>query len=106
LDGKAIGINTMKVTAGISFAIPSSYAIDFLERAEQFRKKRLLSKGKSEELVKKKRYIGITMLSLTPQLIEQFRSRENDFPNVTNGVLVWRVFLGSPAHMCVFSINN
>ncbi|CAK9250533.1 unnamed protein product, partial [Sphagnum jensenii] len=99
LDGEAIGINTMKVTAGISFAIPSSYAIDFLDRAEQFRKKRLLSKGKSEELVKKKRYIGITMLSLTPQLIEQFRSRENDFPNVTNGVLVWRVFLGSPAHM-------
>jgi len=99
LDGEAIGINTMKVTAGISFAIPSTYAIDFLEKAEEFNKKKL-SKGKSGEPVpKKNRYIGITMLTLTPKLIEQFHSRETDFPNVKDGVLIWRVVLGSPAHL-------
>ncbi len=31
-NGRAIGINTWKRTPGITYAVPSSYAIDFLER--------------------------------------------------------------------------
>ncbi|XP_063337947.1 serine protease HTRA1B-like [Pelmatolapia mariae] len=55
LDGEVIGINTLKVTAGISFAIPSDKIRQFLSRDRQ-------AKGKTPQ---KKKYIGVRMMSLT-----------------------------------------
>lgn len=102
LEGEAIGINTMKVTAGISFAIPSDYAHEFLNAVSE--KKPTASGwfglgGSSQPAHQKRRYMGITMLSLTPSLIMELQQRQPDFPeDVTHGVMVWKVVVGSPAY--------
>uniref|UniRef100_A0A8C6RQF8 Serine protease HTRA2, mitochondrial n=1 Tax=Nannospalax galili TaxID=1026970 RepID=A0A8C6RQF8_NANGA len=60
LDGEVIGVNTMKVTAGISFAIPSDRLREFLHRGEK--KNSWFGIGGSQ-----RRYIGVMMLTLTPR---------------------------------------
>ncbi|XP_041370606.1 serine protease HTRA2, mitochondrial-like [Gigantopelta aegis] len=102
LDGEAIGINTMKVTTGISFAIPSDYVQDFLTKADMLTS-RAESKPKSwfgrVSSPKKQRYIGITILSLTPSIIRELQKRIPDFPeDIEHGVFVDRIIIGSPAY--------
>uniref|UniRef100_A0A8C2HSZ8 Serine protease HTRA2, mitochondrial n=1 Tax=Cyprinus carpio TaxID=7962 RepID=A0A8C2HSZ8_CYPCA len=91
LDGEVIGINTMKVTAGISFAIPSDRVRIFLERAADKQKSWFGDSGS------KRRYIGVMMLTLTPSIIEELKMRDMSFPDVSHGVLIHRVIIGSPA---------
>ncbi|GFO40960.1 serine protease htra2, mitochondrial [Plakobranchus ocellatus] len=96
LDGKAIGINTMKVTTGISFAIPSDYAIKFLMKAEA-----LMKNGKTENGFLKRRYMGITMLTLTEGVMRDLKNniKMPNFADVKGGVFVYKVIPGSPAHL-------
>lgn len=47
----------------------------------------------------KKKYMGITMLTLTPQIVNELQQRSEKVPSEQKGVLVWKVILGSPAHM-------
>ncbi|XP_072386309.1 serine protease HTRA2, mitochondrial-like [Diabrotica undecimpunctata] len=90
LDGEAIGVNSMKVTAGISFAIPIDYVKEFLKT----------TKGPRKSIDKPKRiYMGITMLTLTPQIIHELQQRDHQIPrDIERGVLIWKVIYGSPAH--------
>uniref|UniRef100_A0A3P8U4G1 Si:dkey-84o3.8 n=1 Tax=Amphiprion percula TaxID=161767 RepID=A0A3P8U4G1_AMPPE len=91
-DGEVIGINTMKVTAGISFAIPSDRVKLFLDQAA---KKRSSWFGESET---KRRYIGVMMLTLSQSIITELKLRDPSFPDVTHGILIHKVIMGSPAN--------
>lgn len=44
--------------------------------------------------------MGITMLTLTDDILTELRQRSHTVPvDVDSGVLVWKVIIGSPAHM-------
>ncbi|CAB4070241.1 HTRA2 [Lepeophtheirus salmonis] len=58
LDGEAIGINSMKVAPGISFAIPIDNAKKFLENASKRRK----------PMNRRRKFLGITIVGLTPHI--------------------------------------
>jgi len=44
-----------------------------------------------------RQYIGITMVSLNPDIAAELKMINTNFPNVEQGVLVYRVISGSPA---------
>ncbi|XP_072851544.2 serine protease HTRA1 [Pogona vitticeps] len=89
LDGEVIGINTLKVTAGISFAIPSDKIKKFLTESHDRQ-----AKGKA---VTKKKYIGIRMMSLTPSKAKELKERHKDFPDVISGAYIIEVIPDTPA---------
>uniref|UniRef100_A0A8K9V0H5 HtrA serine peptidase 3 n=1 Tax=Oncorhynchus mykiss TaxID=8022 RepID=A0A8K9V0H5_ONCMY len=88
LDGEVIGINTLKVAAGISFAIPS-------DRITRFLKESMDKQSKGRSL--KKRFIGIRMLTINPALVEELKQQNPDFPDVSSGIYVHEVVPHSPA---------
>ncbi|KAI7813624.1 serine protease HTRA1 [Triplophysa rosa] len=105
LDGDVIGINTLKVTPGISFAIPSDRIRQFL--ADSYDRQ---MKGRTPS---KKRYMGVRMLQLSAALIRDLRERESSFPDVSSGVYVYEVIPGTAAysagllsHDVIISING
>ncbi|KAM9362713.1 serine protease HTRA3a [Symphorus nematophorus] len=106
LDGEVIGINTLKVTAGISFAIPSDRISRFLTESQTKHSKektrlqrRLTEEPQSDaELSEgKRRFLGIRMLTVTEALIADLKRQNPDFPEVSSGVLVQQVIPDTPA---------
>ncbi|XP_025777410.1 serine protease HTRA3 [Puma concolor] len=86
LDGEVIGINTLKVAAGISFAIPSDRITRFLTEFQDRHAKDW-----------KKRFIGIRMRTITPSLLEELKASDPDFPSVSSGIYVQEVVPNSPS---------
>ncbi|XP_053548597.1 serine protease HTRA1 isoform X2 [Bombina bombina] len=89
LDGEVIGINTLKVTAGISFAIPSDKIRKFLAESHDRQ-----STGQS---IRKKRYLGIRMMTLNQSKVEELRKQQKDFPDVASGAYIVEVLPDTPA---------
>lgn len=88
LDGEVIGINTLKVTAGISFAIPANRIQQFLAESHDRQLKGTTSR---------KRYMGIRMVALTPSLLRDLKMRDKDFPDISAGVYIFEVIPATPA---------
>uniref|UniRef100_A0A7N8XBN8 HtrA serine peptidase 3a n=1 Tax=Mastacembelus armatus TaxID=205130 RepID=A0A7N8XBN8_9TELE len=87
-DGEVIGINTLKVTAGISFAIPSDRISRFLTETQ-------IKHSRVQEI--KRRFLGIRMLTITKDLLAELKRHNPDFPDISNGVLVQQVIPNTPA---------
>lgn len=83
LDGEAIGINSLNATSGISFAIPIDYAKEFLQKREKFMP------------CQKRKFMGISMMALTPQVQERFK--EQLPAGIHQGIVVVQVVQNSPA---------
>nr|XP_004669031.2 serine protease HTRA4 [Jaculus jaculus] len=105
LDGDVIGINTLKVTAGISFAIPSDRIRQFLA---EYHERQLKGKAPSQ-----KKYLGLRMLPLTLNILREMKRQDPNFPDVSSGVFVYEVIEGSAAessglrdHDVIISING
>ncbi|XP_044052445.1 serine protease HTRA1 isoform X4 [Siniperca chuatsi] len=105
LDGDVIGINTLKVAAGISFAIPADRIRQFL--VESYNRQVNGNTGQ------KKKYIGVRMLQLSPSLIQDLKEHEGEFPDVSSGVYIYEVIPGTAAssagmidHDVIIGING
>jgi S1-C subfamily serine protease len=93
LDGQVIGINSMKAMTGISFSLPINYAKFFLADIEKKKVKQSIPKITRRQ----KRYLGIKMFSLTPEIIEEMRSRMPTRLSINKGVYIAGVMLNSTA---------
>ena len=90
LDGQAIGINSMKFTSGISFAIPIDYVKEFLQ-------KRNWKTRFQQEVPKFKRFMGLSMLAISPNNVENLRQKLDLPVHLNRGVIVYQVIKNSPA---------
>uniref|UniRef100_I3J6D1 HtrA serine peptidase 3a n=1 Tax=Oreochromis niloticus TaxID=8128 RepID=I3J6D1_ORENI len=90
LDGEVIGINTLKVTAGISFAIPADRISRFLSESQ-------IKHKKDGDFFFKRYFLGIWMVTITKALVEELRLHNPDFPDISSGVLVRQVIPNTPA---------
>ncbi|ODN06172.1 Serine protease HTRA2, mitochondrial [Orchesella cincta] len=90
LDGEAIGINSMKVMPGISFAIPIDHAKKFLQRIE-------LRKA-TGKITGSRRYMGVTILTITDQIRMELEAKSG-VTGIRHGVVVWQVVVGSPSYL-------
>jgi S1-C subfamily serine protease len=95
LDGEVIGINSMTATPGISFAIPSKYASEFLDI-------------RRASIASKYRYLGMKMISITPQINHLFNEHTGSdikIPkNLYHGCLIIEVSPDSPAERFYFNL--
>ena len=116
LDGRVIGINSLVVTNGISFALPIEYAKEFLAQHLQLQVEESISLSHVSEHVcdadtseknKQRLYLGVSMVALTEDLLDEIdfqlyssgRAAGPVHAALKGGVLIGQVQLHSPAFL-------
>jgi len=89
LDGEVVGINSISVGPGCSFAIPINVAKKFLTDA---------ANGVTRNRDNMKN-MGVALLELNPMILNQLKIRGIMHEKVTHGLMVVRVITASPAHV-------
>ena len=97
LNGEVVGINTMTAFPGISFAVPSQVAEEFVNKVL-----------KTSHKEKPKEYrIGIFIMSLSPQVLDFIWHSLLDLPaDIQKGVFIITVWPGSPASEAGLQMND
>ena len=93
LDGDVVGINTMTAGPGISFAIPSSVAQNFVRSANKNATQKFTKPESSRRYM-----IGVSMLTLSSHVTPTIQHFFYIPKDVTEGVLLTKVWQDSPAY--------
>ncbi|KAL1516662.1 hypothetical protein ABEB36_000545 [Hypothenemus hampei] len=100
LDGNVIGINNLRLTSGISFAIPVEYAKKFVENSK-LRLQNITTRKVDKVL------FGLTTISISPELLlEMSTENYNIAKDISHGLLVWKIIPGTPAYKCGLQVGD
>ncbi|XP_018324075.1 serine protease HTRA2, mitochondrial-like [Agrilus planipennis] len=92
LEGDVVGINNLRVTAGISFAIPVDYAKDFIDKYSNTKAIPMSSRNMDEKC------IGIATFDISTDLVKYLLQEHKLVPeDISHGVYVWKVAPNTPA---------
>ncbi|KAJ0067405.1 hypothetical protein NL108_005174, partial [Boleophthalmus pectinirostris] len=94
LDGDVIGVNTLKVAAGISFAIPADRIRQFLTESH--------NRQRSGDVViivilKSLVFTKLCVFLFCFSLVDNLKMRDSSFPDVDSGVYIYEVIPGTAA---------
>lgn len=104
VEGQVVGINTLKLEAGIGFAIPADDISGFVSSALDTQSGSFRSSGffdpSRKAGDKRQAYIGINMMTLQYHILDDLRRMmPGYFDGVSHGVMVHSVNAGSPANL-------
>lgn len=92
LDGHVVGINNLRITSGISFAIPIEYVNRFLLRSNAY-----IGNTKVE---KEETILGLTTINMNEYVLQELLQLNEEYPeNVKQGILVWKILDGGTAQL-------